>query len=157
VRVVHVPILVSAVAAGTLASGCGSGGGGETAATTTTRVATPMVVTAKLSGSQAIPKGPAAASGTATITLKPRSGRACWRIAVSGIDTPLSAHVHAARPGKLGVVVIPLGDRFSPTGCVLTGSRILRAVAHSPGSYYVDVHTTKHLQGAVRGQLQSAP
>jgi hypothetical protein len=32
----------------------------------------------------------------------------------------------------------------------------LNQVARAPGSYYVDVHTEKHLQGAVRGKLRAA-
>jgi hypothetical protein len=84
-----------------------------------------------------------------------RSGKACWDLTVNGTDKPLSAHVHQGLSGKLGDVVIPLGDTFSRKGCVLSGRRALRAVAVAPEEYYVDVHTAKYLQGAVRGQLRA--
>ena len=38
-----------------------------------------------------------------------------------------------ARAGKVGEVVIPLGDTFSRKGCVLSVPRALRAVAAAPG------------------------
>ena len=114
------------------------------------------MISATLSGAAAVPKGAAAGKGTATITLNTRSGRACWRLTVSGIDKPLSAHIHQGAVGKVGQVVIPLGDRFSRKGCVLSVPRALRLVAAAPTDYYVDVHTTKFLDGAVRGQLRGA-
>jgi hypothetical protein len=75
---------------------------------------------------------------------------------VRGTDKPISAHVHVGAAGENGDVVIPLGDTFVRRGCVLTGQKVLREVAASPGDYYVNVHTEKHLQGAVRGQLVAA-
>jgi hypothetical protein len=160
VRPVHGALAVCALGA-LLASGCGGGGSSESAATTarttTTAARGVTVVSAKLTPDEAIPKGPDGAEGSATITLNMRSGKACWELTVSGIDKPLSAHVHEGLSGKLGDVVIPLGDTFSRKGCVLSGRRALHAVAVDPESYYVDVHTTKYIQGAVRGQLRAAP
>ena len=85
-----------------------------------------------------------------------RSGRACWNLTIAGTDKPVSAHVHRGLSGTLGDVVIPLGDRFSHRGCVLSGKLALEAVAGNPADYYVDIHTTKYIQGAVRGQLRAA-
>ena len=55
---------------------------------------------------------------------------------------------------KNGPVVIPLGARFAKTGCV-TGltARAINAIVQAPGGYYVNVHTKKYLDGAIRGQL----
>ena len=155
---------LAALGAVVLAAGCGGGGGGSSsteAAATTTTAQQPKprritVFTAKLTSREAIPKGPSGASGSATITLNMRSGRACWQLTVRGVDKPVSAHVHAGLPGQLGAVVIPLGDRYAARGCVLSPLRALREVAAGPRRYYVDVHTTKHLEGAVRGQLRAA-
>src|SRR5262245_39863799 len=145
-RVVQVAVFTGAVAGVVLAAGCGGRGGGAdttTATTTTSKPKTTFVVSAIMTGAAAEPKGPPGASGTATITLRMRTEKACWRFAVRGIDKPLSAHVHAGRRGELGEVVIPLGDRFSRTGCVLTGKRALRLVGRAPSAYYVHVHTPK--------------
>jgi hypothetical protein len=161
-----VALALTAAALGLLVAGCGGGADEEaattsaaTAGSTTTKrpVANPVrVISATMSGGASVPKGPAGARGTATITLNTRSGRACWQMTVSGADRPLSAHIHQGPAGEVGQVVIPLGDRFSRKGCVLSGPRALRLVAASPADYYVDVHTSKHLDGAVRGQLRTA-
>jgi hypothetical protein len=55
--------------------------------------------------------------------------------------------------GEDGPVVIPLGDRYSKQGCVTAPQKSIRAVANNPAAYYVNVHTRKFLDGAVRGQL----
>jgi hypothetical protein len=149
------PILSAALAAAALLAGCG-GGKTDTGASTTTPASSVTTVTARLTGAAALPKGPPSAAGTASITLNPKAGKACWKLSVSGIDEPLSAHIHEAAVGKLGPVVIPLGDTFSERGCVLAPRRALKAVAATPADYYIDVHTTKHLPGAVRGQLRAA-
>jgi hypothetical protein len=168
VRLRHVALALIAVGLGLLAPGCGGGGDGgddeattsaKTSASTTTQrpaVHPVKVISATLSGAAAIPKGDAAGKGSATITLNTRSGRACWRLTVSGIDKPLSAHIHQGAVGKVGQVVIPLGDTFSRRGCVLSGPRALRLVAAAPTRYYVDVHTSKFLDGVVRGELRAA-
>ena len=83
-------------------------------------------------------------------------GKACWTLSVSGIDHPLSAHVHKAPRRELGPVVIPLGSRFSRKGCVIAPKPSLRAVASAPGDYYVDIHTRDAIEGALRGQLRAS-
>jgi hypothetical protein len=168
-RPVRAALALSAIGAVLLAAGCGGGGNdGETTGSGTTKAAPAptasttaekrvAVVTAELTSEAVTPNGPKGGRGSATITFNMRSGRACWLLMVTGIDAPLSAHVHRGLAGKLGEVVIPLGDRSSRKGCVLSTRLALRAVALAPGRYYVDVHTRKDIQGAVRGQLRAAP
>jgi hypothetical protein len=110
-------------------------------------------VSAKLRGSAEVPKGSPTGSGLAKVTLDLKRSRACWTIAVHGIGKPLSAHVHKARPGKTGPVVIPLGAKFMTKGCVKVPLTTARAVAKNPRGYYVNVHTRTYLGGALRGQL----
>jgi hypothetical protein len=153
-------VLAAAAAAAALAAG-GCGGdddGGEATTTTTTAAAAPRVtvLTAALTGNAARPRGPAAGHGTATLRIDLRRSRACWTLSVSGVDRPISAHVHAGAAGEIGDVVIPLGDRYARRGCVLSVRKALREVLAAPGAYYVNVHTNKHLTGAVRGQLGAA-
>jgi hypothetical protein len=74
---------------------------------------------------------------------------------VKGLDKTLSAHVHKAPPGKVGPVVIPLGARFVTKGCVIVPKRSLKAVETNPRAYYVNVHTKRYLNGAIRGQLRA--
>jgi hypothetical protein len=154
-RAARVPTMLAALAVA-LAAGCGGDGDDGESGATTTVAAERTVLAATLSASAATPKGPAGGRGTASITLDPAGSRACWRLTARGIDRAISAHVHLGVAGENGDVVIPLGDTFARRGCVLTGQRVLREVADSPGDYYVNVHTQKHLQGAVRGQLRPA-
>jgi CHRD domain len=155
-------IALTLLGAVVLLAGCGKDEESDATSTTTAKPVTKpkpnriKVVSATLSGPASIPKGPAGARGSARITLNLSSGRACWSLTVSGTDKPLSAHVHLGAPGKVGEVVIPLGDTFSRRGCVLSVPRALRVVAGAPSHYYVDVHTTKNIQGAMRGQLRGA-
>lgn len=136
--------LVCLVAA-PLLGGCG-GGGNKTPRSQ---------LSAKLSGSMEVPQGASGGSGSATVKLDIKTGKACWKLTVDGIDTPLSAHIHRGAEGQAGPVVIPLGDTFAMSGCVLVPKRTLEAVLADPSAYYVNVHTKKYLNGAVRGQLRS--
>ena len=110
-------------------------------------------ISAKLTPGAVAPKSAAKASGTIVVKLDPKAGKACWTITIKGAGTLLSAHVHRGLAGKNGPVVIPLGDRWSKTGCVFVSAKTLDTVAKSPSSYYVDVHTKAYVNGVVRGQL----
>lgn len=111
------------------------------------------MVVAKLTGKAEVGKASTTGSGTARITLNLKTGKACWKLSVRGLDKTLSAHVHKGIPGKTGPVVIPLGARFATKGCVTVPERSLRAVGKNPGAYYVNVHTKRYLNGAIRGRL----
>lgn len=112
-------------------------------------------VSAKMSGSSEVivASGAPDGSGSATIRLEARAGKACWKIDVHGIGKPLSAHVHKGDKDEIGPVVIPLGGMFAPSGCVLAPTKTIRAVLDDPGDYYVNVHTREYPNGAIRGQL----
>src|SRR5262249_38807157 len=110
-------------------------------------------ISAKLTPGAVSPKSKAKASGSIVVTLDAKDGKACWTIAVKGVTSLYSAHVHRGAAGKNGPVVIPLGDRFAQKGCVFAPSKAIAAVAASPKSYYVDVHSRAFVDGAVRGQL----
>ena len=89
-------------------------------------------VSATLRGTAEVPKGSPSGSGSAKVTLDTKTRKACWTIAVHGVGKPLSAHVHKARVGKTGPVVIPLGARFMTKGCVIVPLSTVRAVAKNP-------------------------
>jgi len=112
------------------------------------------VVATTLGGGPEVEPGAPAGTGRAVVRLNPKTGNACWTLVVNGIGKPLSAHIHKAPRGEEGPVVIPLGDRFSLKGCVLAPRKTVTGVARRPGAYYVNVHTRKYLNGAVRGQLR---
>jgi len=129
------------------------GAGSSTGSTRSTSTFHSVVV-AKLTGTAEVGAGSPTGYGTARITLNLKTGKACWKLVVKRLDTTLSAHVHRALPGKTGPVVIPLGARFSATGCVTAPEKSLRAVGRNPRAYYVNVHTRRYLNGAIRGRLR---
>ena len=101
-------------------------------------------------------KGSPTGSGHIAIKLDPNAGTACWTMTVKKLDRTLSAHVHKGKAGQSGPVTIPLGDVFAKKGCVSLRTSVLLTVAKSPKLYYVDVHTKKFVNGAIRGQLRVA-
>ena len=114
-------------------------------------------VTAKLRGSAEPRKGSPAGFGSAVIKLSTKNGKACWTLSVHRLDKVLSAHIHKAAAGKDGPVVVPLGDRFSRSGCVTNVPRkTILAILAKPKAYYVNVHTKKYVNGAIRGQLKKS-
>jgi hypothetical protein len=116
-------------------------------------------VTAKLSGRVEVPKGDPDGKGTATIRLNASTGRVCWTFKFSNIAKPNAAHIHEAKPGKAGPVVIPFGKAFKAKGCTTvtgTAKREVRDTIERPGDYYVNIHNAKYPGGAVRGQLRRA-
>ena len=109
---------------------------------------------AYLSGkSEAPAKGAPAGKGNAAITIT--GTRVCWKISVTGIGTPLAAHIHKGKAGVAGGVVVPLGAKYKAKGCIATTPAFAKGIATHPGNYYVNVHTAKYPNGAVRGQLKA--
>jgi len=114
-------------------------------------------VSAKLRGGNETTKGSTTGFGNAAITLNSKTGKVCWTLSVHRLDKLLSAHIHKASPGKSGPVVVPLGARFSSTGCVTSvPKKTINAILARPSAYYVNVHTKKFLNGAIRGQLKAS-
>lgn len=112
-------------------------------------------------GSSEVPgPGDSDGTGSASITLNPSLGLACFRITVSGITLPATAaHIHSGAAGIVGPVVVtlvPPGATGTSSGCVsgLT-SALVSAILASASSYHVNVHTTDYPNGAVRGQLSA--
>ena len=114
------------------------------------------ILNASLTSKASVPKGPVHGSGKAVIRLSNKTHQACWTITTKRIGKPLSAHVRKAPPGKVGPVIIPLGARFSQTGCVILPLKAIKEVSAHPTAYYVDVLTRKYLDGALRGQLRAS-
>ena len=111
---------------------------------------------ASLSGRSEIPKRTSKAKGTVDVTIT--GTKVCWKFTgVSGFDKPVVSHIHkgTARTAN-GPVVVPLGDRYAARGCTTSTSAIDRAIVKNPKGYYVNIHSAKYPNGAVRGQLHAA-
>jgi hypothetical protein len=110
---------------------------------------------AYLSGRSEIPKAAAKAKGTVNITIA--GTKVCWKFtALGGFDKPLVAHIHrGTAKTAAGPVVVPLGDRYAAKGCTVSTGTIVNGIAKNPKGYYVNVHSNRYPNGAVRGQLHA--
>lgn len=96
-------------------------------------------------------------SGTASVTLDPETGEACWNLMAEGIGPVLQSHIHVGGAGVAGDVVVPLdtdGFEDSSEGCTEdVEADVLQAVIDDPAGHYVNLHTDDFPAGAIRGQL----
>lgn len=117
------------------------------------------VLWARLTGAQEVPgPGDPDGKGGAMIRLLPGYGTICFRIRVRGISLPATAaHIHAGERGVAGPAVVTLdapNAEGKARGCV-TGvdPELIRQIWMYPRNYYVNVHTSDFVDGAIRGQL----
>jgi CHRD domain len=84
----------------------------------------------------------------------------CYALAVGGINTPVAAHIHAAKRNKNGPIVVPLQHPTTSPGasseCKTVDAALLAAIKKHPNRYYVNVHTGDFPNGAIRGQLKKS-
>lgn len=96
-------------------------------------------------------------SGSVRLTLDPARKQVCYDFSLSGLSTPLMAHIHEGRPLENGQPVVTLftGPGAKLDGCVTwLHGQLAEIVAH-PSGFYVDLATTEYPDGALRGQLAS--
>ncbi len=106
-----------------------------------------------LSSAAEVPKSLVASlSGSADVTVT--GSKVCWRFQLNGVDNPTAAHIHRGSATESGPVVVPLGTAFEPDGCTTSTQAVTAAILRTPAGYYVNVHSAKYPDGAVRGQLQ---
>jgi CHRD domain len=140
---VLVTVVTALAAALVLAGGAGARGGRT------------IELVAKLKGSNEVPAAPASNTGRAEIKLNPATGKVCWEFYLTKIDgKPTAAHIHKGAKGVSGPVKVPLGTpAYKREGCTTAAKSLVRSILSKPGAWYVNVHTAKHLAGAMRGQL----
>jgi hypothetical protein len=111
---------------------------------------------ADLTASAVVPKpGPAGGKGTVQFALNGR--RLCWRITVSGIDTPVGARIHSGNAFMTGPVIVRLGRHYKHAGCTTISYEAVSLITGCRcGNVYIDVQTRRFPKGAVRGVLENA-
>jgi hypothetical protein len=111
--------------------------------------------TASMLGKSEVPKGAPTGSATATITIT--GNKVCWKFTkMKNFDKPLVSHIHKGNAGAAGPVYIPLGAAFKASGCTTApAGSSPSAIAKNPKGFYVNIHTAKFPNGAVRGQLHA--
>jgi hypothetical protein len=104
------------------------------------------------------PKGvPTGAKGTFAVTLTQKGSTytVSWKLTYAKLSgKATAAHVHKAKPGKAGPVVLAL---CGPCTSGKTGkARVSKAVvdAMKAGTAYINVHTARNPKGEIRGQVK---
>jgi hypothetical protein len=107
-----------------------------------------------LSGSHETPPVKTMARGSAVIDVS-SDGSVSGKVTTHGIKGTM-AHIHAGAPGKMGAPIIPLtagphGTWVVPPGAKLSPDQYKEFLA---GDLYVNVHSSAHPGGEIRGQLK---
>ena len=96
-------------------------------------------------------------SGVVRLTLDPVGRQICFDFDLSGLSTPLMAHIHrgAAHHNGPSVVTLFTGPGVDLHDCVMWTEKRLAEIVADPSSFYVSLSTTEFPDGALRGQLSS--
>ncbi len=147
---------ILAAAAVAAACACVLGGGAASGERARSSALSDRAFFAVLKGSNESGGGDRNGKGSATVTFDGR--QLCWGITIANLSRPVGAHIHKARRGKDGSIVVPLeqpatGDPGASSGCTTVTAALARAIRRRPGDYYVNVHSDEFGAGAIRGQL----
>ncbi len=127
------------------------------------QVGGPRLYQASLSGASEVPSIlNTAANGSAVLALSADTTKLYYRVTVDNIQAIQMAHIHLGKFGQNGPVIFPLfpigSAPFAP-GAPISGTLTItpgQVTALITGNYYVNVHTTAHPGGAMRGQVGPA-
>lgn len=112
-------------------------------------------------GDREIPPGDPDGGGAFLITLDDTRTVLSYDVVVTDIGTITNAHIHTGPEGVAGPVLIGLVNESAQfvdgrlRGQIPIDAANGMAIAANPAGFYVNVHTTDFLGGAVRGQLGS--
>jgi hypothetical protein len=115
-----------------------------------------MHTKANLTGSAEVPgPGDPDGGGTAQVTLNTDKNEVCYDLTVTKLDDATAAHIHEGAAGKEGPVKVPFDalKGGAAKGCKTADAAVVKDIMANPANYYVNVHSTAHPKGAVRGQL----
>lgn len=148
-------MLTSAVVPAGAADAASLGGGGK------------VTGRAHLDGEQEVEPGDP--NGEGRFRFKIKHDRLCYTLGVRRIGRPNAAHIHFGPAGEAGPVAVTLktpGNNGTVRGCVRARSHQtpqnaaavltfweLRGIAQDTYFFYVNVHTARYPDGAIRGQL----
>jgi hypothetical protein len=94
-------------------------------------------------------------SGDVWLAIDPAKKQVCFDFRLTGLATPMMAHIHQGAPLKNGPPVVTLftGLDNDLANCVMWTRGQLAEIVANPSNYYVTVDTTEYPDGALRGQL----
>jgi len=96
-------------------------------------------------------------SALVQLVVEPDTRQICYDFRLSGLSTPLMAHIHRGTAQHNGPSVITLftGPGGNLHDCVTWREDQLAELVANPSNFYVNLATTEFPDGAVRGQLSS--
>jgi len=106
-----------------------------------------------LTGASEVPAVATAATGNATVDIKPdRSVKVL--VVVTGM-TATASHIHEAAAGANGPVIVPFTKTGDNTFASADGAKLTDAQyeSYKAGKLYVNVHSAANPGGEVRGQI----
>jgi hypothetical protein len=115
--------------------------------------------TIALTGANEVPgPGDPDGTGSAKITLNVGQRQVCFDLTVANLTDVMAAHIHSGAAGVAGPIVITLAPLpavgGTSHGCVGNLDRsLVQDLLHHPAAYYVNVHSSDFMAGAIRGQL----
>jgi hypothetical protein len=127
---------------------------------------------ARLTGANEVPPqiGDGDGLGAAAITFDiinstPSTGaEVCWDLSYSNLTgTPTAARIYKGASGVGGTDSIDLFTSIyalgasSATGCIAADPTAVQLILDNPAGYHVNIFTTDHPTGAIRGQLSAGP
>ena len=137
--------------------------------------ASPKNFVTPLAGGEEVPANDSLGRGAAIFQLSPDGSEISYRLIASNIENILQSHIHIGQFGVNGPVVVFLYPDNPPAqlipgrhdGVLMTGSftaaDFLGPLAGEPmsvlvdalesGNAYVNIHTTQHPGGEIRGQV----
>lgn len=94
-------------------------------------------------------------SGMVKLTVDSDRKHICYDFTLSGVATPLMAHIHKGAEMSNGPSVVTLftGPGADLDGCLLWTEKWLTQIVANPSAFYVNLYTTEFPDGALRGQL----
>jgi len=113
---------------------------------------------AYLTGADEVPSTSSEGTGVARFHLM-KDGSIRWSLRTSDVDSVIAAHIHAGVAGQIGPVIVGLFGGGPEQDIHVRGEitdpgdiEAVLALFHAD-SAYVNVHTTAHEGGEVRGQV----
>ena len=137
---------------------------GQTYGDSTKPQSKPATFSATLSGAKEVPQVNTIGSGTARFTVK-NDSTIVFDLSLTAVPHVTGAHIHLGAPGAAGEAVVTLIKGGEPGGKAagmitpkdLHGTTMSQLIAAmKAGGAYVNVHTTTHPDGEVRGEIQPA-
>jgi len=93
--------------------------------------------------------------GRVNVNIADSTNTLCADIEVRSLSEVTAVHIHRGAAGATGSAVVNLDrpDDGDEDDCDDIGDALADELQANPGAFYVDVHTTEHPEGAIRGQL----